>query len=102
MTTASTAAQPTSQGHSAWRLLAAVGLVLGATAFTVRSFVQSTGGEGSRPDQAAHGDPGTGLEASFERPLELTFAIEERQPAEIDALPLVPCELGSAGAGAEG
>ena len=49
MTTASTAVQSALQGSSAWRLIVAVGLVLGATAFTVRSFVQSTGDESSGP-----------------------------------------------------
>ena len=62
MTTASTAAQSALQGSSAWRLIVAVGLVLGATAFTVQSFVQSTGGEGGGPGQAAESDADPALE----------------------------------------
>lgn len=92
MTTAPTAVQSALQGSSAWRLLAAVGLVLGATAFTVQSFVQSTGGEAKDPGQAADGDADPALELRTERPFELTLATERREPIEIDALPLQPCE----------
>ena len=92
MTTASTAVQPALQGSSAWRLIVAVGLVLGATAFTVRSFVQSTGDESSGPGQAAGSDADPALEPCVERPFELTFATERHELVEIEALPLQPCE----------
>ncbi len=95
MTTASTAAQSALQGSSAWRLIVAVGLVLGATAFTVQSFVQSTGGEGGGPGQAAESDADPALELCTERPFELTLAterLERLELVEIDAIPLQPCE----------
>ena len=92
MTSASTAVQSALQGSSAWRLIVAVGLVLGATAFTVGSFVQSTGDEGSGPGQAAESDADPALELCVERPTELTFVTERHELNEIDALPLQPCE----------
>lgn len=99
MTTASTEARSVSQSPSAGRLLAAVGMVLGATAFTVQAFVQSTGGEGNGPDQAAHRTdavPAPG--PCSEQPLELTLATERHQLSEGDALPLAPRELRPASA----
>ena len=98
MTTASETAQPASQGSSAWRLLAAVGLVLGATAFTVQSFVQSTGGEGSGPDRAAQQDTLPELEPCSERPLELTLVTEGAELGDIETRLLAPCELRPASA----
>ena len=98
MTTAPTAVQSALQGSSAWRLLAAVGLVLGATAFTVQSFVQSTGGEGSGPGQAAESDTDPAVELCTQRPFELTLATERLELIEVDALRLQPCEPSPASA----
>ena len=59
-------------------LIVAVGLVLGATAFTVRSFVQSTGDESSGPVRPP-GVTRTGGKLCIELPFELTFATERHE-----------------------
>lgn len=94
MTTVQTTAESHSQAPSAWRLLAAVGFVLGATAFTVQAFVQSTAGAQPGPDYAVQELEPQVFAPCAERPIELTFATNGSYLLEVGAL--APCELGVA------
>lgn len=61
------------QGPAAWRLLAAVGFVLGATAFTVQAFVASTSAHAAVTTPAPDPAPECALDQAC-APFEVTQA----------------------------
>lgn len=77
MTTATTTAPDSSgvrsQGPAAWRLLAAVGFVLGATAFTVQAFVASTSAHAAAPTPVLDPAPECAVQGTC-TPFEVTHA----------------------------
>lgn len=92
MTSDSTTNPARPAGPSVWRLLAAVGFVLGTTAYTVQAFVESTAALEPVAFTLPQVLPQEALEPACADHYEITFASDGTYLFEVGAVPL-QCEV---------